>query len=127
MGGCRDGCFDACGGRDGGDRGVNGERIRSARKRAGLTLTQMAERTGLSGAYLSEIETGKKPGSVSALNKIADASGIKLNEIFAGTNFPNDEVELLEAYSSLDGQDKASVLRHSHALAGISQLRRIIK
>ena len=37
-----------------------GEYIRSLRKRKGLTISQLEELTGISNAYISQIETGKR-------------------------------------------------------------------
>ncbi len=41
----------------------------------GLTLRDLSARTGLSASYLSEIEHGRKTGSVAALSRIAGALG----------------------------------------------------
>ena len=50
-----------------------GEKIRIGRKSKGLTLAQMAERTGLSVGFLSQIELGKNSASVETLYRIARA------------------------------------------------------
>lgn len=42
-----------------------GERLRAARKAAGLTLHQLAERTGCTKGYLSQIENGKRESTPS--------------------------------------------------------------
>lgn len=39
----------------------------------GLTLRDLAQRAGIGASYLSEIERRIKPGSTSALSKLADA------------------------------------------------------
>ena len=49
------------------------------RKRRGLTLQELSERTGLAVGYLSEIERGRKPGSARALARIADALGATID------------------------------------------------
>jgi transcriptional regulator with XRE-family HTH domain len=36
---------------------------------------------GVSAAYLSEIETGKKEGSLSVIKKIAEALGVKIDDL----------------------------------------------
>jgi DNA-binding XRE family transcriptional regulator len=56
-------------------------RLRIWREYRGLSATALAERAGISGAYLSEIETGKKSGSVAALKKIAEALHVDLDDI----------------------------------------------
>jgi DNA-binding Xre family transcriptional regulator len=55
--------------------------IRVWRAQRKMSLTVLADRAGVARAYLSEIETGKKPGSVSALQKIARALGVDLDEL----------------------------------------------
>ena len=53
---------------------INGERpIRAYRDYRGLTLQELSDRTGLAISYISEIERGRKSGSISALARIAAA------------------------------------------------------
>ncbi len=59
-----------------------GERIREARKKAGLTLKQLARRTDLSVSLLSQIERAESSASVSSLFKVAVALGMKLQDLF---------------------------------------------
>jgi len=47
--------------------------IRAWRKHRGLTLQQLAKAGEIPVGYLSEIETGKKPGSVAAFKSLARA------------------------------------------------------
>ncbi len=59
---------------------INGKRpIVAFRNHQGVTLQELSERTGLAVGYLSEIERGRKPGSVSALARIADALGTTID------------------------------------------------
>ena len=46
-----------------------------------LTQTALAEASGVNRVYLSEIESGKKPGSVEALKRIAEALRIGLDDL----------------------------------------------
>ena len=55
-----------------------GEAIRSARRRAGLTQSQLARRSGTSQATLSAYETGRKDPSVATLSRILGAAGARL-------------------------------------------------
>lgn len=45
--------------------------IRAFRDHLGITLRDLSNRTGISASHLSEIERGLKPGSVSALSRVA--------------------------------------------------------
>lgn len=47
--------------------------IKILRKHRGMTQSDLAHMAGLSRPYLTEIETGKKDGSVSAMRAIAEA------------------------------------------------------
>lgn len=65
------------------DRLIGGESpIRVWRDYRGLSSKDLAAAAGLSTAYLSEIETGKKDGSVAALKAIADALKIDLDDLY---------------------------------------------
>ena len=61
---------------------MDGERpVAAYRRYRRLTLRQLAARTGLAVGYLSEIERGLKPGSTSALSRIADAVGTTIDTL----------------------------------------------
>ena len=51
------------------------------RNHLGITLRELSERTGIAASYLSEIERGHKPGSASALARIAGALGTKIDAL----------------------------------------------
>lgn len=61
-----------------------GKKIRQLRKERGLTLKQLANRTGLSISLISQIERAKSSSSVSTLYKIATALSVKLEYFFSG-------------------------------------------
>lgn len=58
--------------------------VRVWREYRGISARELAAQAGLSAAYLSEIETGKKEGSLSALRKIAKALRVDLDDLFPG-------------------------------------------
>ena len=57
--------------------------MRTLRHARGLTLDGLAGRVGVSKAYLSEIETGKKPGSLKTLRRVAAALEIDVRDLIA--------------------------------------------
>jgi DNA-binding XRE family transcriptional regulator len=57
--------------------------IRILRRFRGLTQNELSEAAGISRPYLTEIETGKKNGSIKALRKIAKALNVQTG-ILAG-------------------------------------------
>ena len=55
--------------------------VRAFRDHLGITLRELSERTGIAASYLSEIERGRKPGSASALSRIASAFGTTIDTL----------------------------------------------
>ena len=53
--------------------------ILAFRQHQGITLKELSERTGIASGYISEIERGLKPGSASALARIAGALGTTID------------------------------------------------
>jgi ribosome-binding protein aMBF1 (putative translation factor) len=63
-------------------RMLAGERpVRLWREQRGLKLGQLADRARIAPSYLSEIESGRKPGSVAALGKLARALGLSIEDL----------------------------------------------
>jgi ActR/RegA family two-component response regulator/DNA-binding XRE family transcriptional regulator len=65
-----------------------GHAIRDRRKALGLTLAQMAERTGVSLGYLSQIELGKNSASIETLYKIALGLRLRIADLFQSVQPP---------------------------------------
>lgn len=61
-----------------------GENIRQARRRAGLTQEQMAERADLHPVYISQIERGTKAVSIEALWKLSKALRVAMSAFLRG-------------------------------------------
>jgi len=59
-----------------------GRRLRERRTAAGLTLKQVANRSGLSVSLISQIELGKSAASMSTLHKLATALQVRMNYFF---------------------------------------------
>lgn len=57
-------------------------RIAALRTEANLTLRELAERTGLSDAYLNRVERQKTPINIANLEKVAGAFGVPLASFF---------------------------------------------
>lgn len=60
-----------------------GEHVRSRRRAARMTLVQLADRTGLSHPFLSQVERGHSRASMVSLEKIAAALGTTQVELLA--------------------------------------------
>jgi DNA-binding XRE family transcriptional regulator len=57
---------------------ATGNPIKIIRKHRGMTQGDLADAAGISRPYLTEIETGRKEGSIRALKAIADALNVPL-------------------------------------------------
>ena len=62
--------------------------VRVWRKHRGMTQEALAQEAGISKPYLSQIETGKRTGTAEVLVAIADALGIKVDDVM-----PRDKVD----------------------------------
>jgi transcriptional regulator with XRE-family HTH domain len=62
-------------------RHVLGKRLRALRERQGRTLTEVAERAGISPQYLSEIERGRKEPSSEMIAAVSGALGTTLVDL----------------------------------------------
>ncbi|WIY70068.1 helix-turn-helix transcriptional regulator [Aquidulcibacter paucihalophilus] len=55
--------------------------VRAWRRYRGLTIARLAEIAGLSAAYISQIETGTRAGTVETLGRIAAALTVDLDDL----------------------------------------------
>jgi DNA-binding Xre family transcriptional regulator len=55
--------------------------VRVWRQHRGMSARALAARAGISAAYLSQIETGKKPGSFDAMAKLARALDVDMEDL----------------------------------------------
>ncbi len=60
-----------------------GKVLRSHRHKAELSQEELAEASGLHRVYISELERGRKAGSLTALRAIALALGVPLSSLLA--------------------------------------------
>lgn len=61
-----------------------GSKIRSYRKRKGLSLSRLSELTGVAASNLSSIELNKTSPTLNTLAKIADAFDVRIGELLNG-------------------------------------------
>jgi transcriptional regulator with XRE-family HTH domain len=59
-----------------------GKRLRGIRAERGLTLQQIAAASGLTRAFISQLERGETSASVSSLYRICAALGVELQDLF---------------------------------------------
>jgi transcriptional regulator with XRE-family HTH domain len=65
-----------------------GQQLRVLRKGRGLSLIELAERTGLSIGNISQIERGVSSPSVRSLKKLGEALQISVGDLFQETDLP---------------------------------------
>ena len=68
-----------------------GAKLKEIRRGRGVTLQQIADQTGLSKSFVSQIETGAANPSIASLKKITDVLGVPLGALF--TNGENGSSE----------------------------------
>jgi len=92
-------------------RGVLGAFIRDQRKKANLSLRQLAELTSLSNPYLSQVERGLHQPSVRVLKAISDALNLSAESLMA-------QAGLIDAIA---GTDQAGTGQAGTGQAGTGQ------
>lgn len=75
-----------------------GKRVRSIRRRTGVTLEQVAVRTGLNKGYLSRIESGEKSPSIATLLKLSAELGVPTSQLF-GEEVDDGDIHLFRGKS----------------------------
>nr|WP_263326890.1 XRE family transcriptional regulator [Neobacillus sp. Marseille-Q6967] len=73
--------------------GLMGNTLKNIRKERKLTLKDLAEQTGVSISFLSQVERGKSSVTLESLKKIADALGVNPS-IFFAENHEQDPLEI---------------------------------
>jgi transcriptional regulator with XRE-family HTH domain len=76
-----------------------GSRIRALRKELGLSLEQLAAKSGVALATLSRIENGKVTGTVRTHQKIADVLDIPLPDLYRALESQESDADRIESES----------------------------
>src|ERR687883_487358 len=69
-----------------------GERLRALRRFRRCTLRTIAERSGLSESFLSQVERGRSSASIASLRRIAEALGVTIADLFEPDGAPGPRV-----------------------------------
>src|SRR5918911_573329 len=69
-----------------------GEGLRALRRFRRCTLRTIAERSGLSESFLSQVERGRSSASIASLRRIADALGVSIADLFEPDGLPGPRV-----------------------------------
>ena len=60
-----------------------GHRVRAERQAAGLTLEQLGEKAGITGAFVAHIEAGRKNATLRTVGKLAKALDLSVSDLVA--------------------------------------------
>jgi len=104
------------------DRLVAG-RLRQVRLDRGLTLTQLAQQTGISVAHLSRIEKGERQPSIGSLLQLARAYGLSIGALVE--DLPERDYHLVRAGEATvheSGDVRYGVLSGPHAAISVVTL-----
>jgi transcriptional regulator with XRE-family HTH domain len=69
-----------------------GERLREIRRQRRATLRTVADRSGLSESFLSQVERGRSNASIGSLRRIAEALGVTVADLFEPSGPPGPRV-----------------------------------
>ena len=98
-----------------------GTRIRARRKALGLTLTEVAERAGLSQQYVSNLEKGHRNPSLAALRSIATALRQTMTDLI-GQDTDTMNVDLLATALADAPQSLLTFTRSEHFRNAVHRL-----
>lgn len=100
-----------------------GEHIRALRKEQGLSLEQLAEKSGVALATLSRLENGKHSGNFKTHQKIAEAMGLAVTDLYKGFDQPEQEATFLKQPGLKEAEaftynEKVSAIQLTSQIAG---------
>ena len=78
-----------------------GKKIKSFRKNAGLTISQLAELADMDGGFLNYVENGKKFPSLNTVYKLSRSLGVPVSEFFTGEGSVVQDAQTLKLVSQV--------------------------
>jgi XRE family transcriptional regulator, regulator of sulfur utilization len=99
-----------------------GGQVRRFREAHHVSVRSLAERTGFSASFISQVENGQASPSISSLHKIADALGVTLSEFFAPTG---GDADLIVRHSQRPHLESSWSSAHIEALGRRGAGRRL--
>ena len=94
------------------------QNIRHIRQSQGMTLEQLAVKSGFSKGFVSQVENFRITPSLKALNKLSEALGVEISRIFSGeTPAPEFTFGRIDTGEPVTREDEAEYGIDYHALA----------
>lgn len=99
---------------------VVGDRIKEARESHKLSMTELAEKSGLTISAISQFESGERLPSLGSLDKIADAFQISVDYLMGRDKKTSDENVLatFRGLKDMTDKDKEQMLHFYQFLRG---------
>ncbi|MGD2042067.1 MAG: helix-turn-helix transcriptional regulator [Acidimicrobiia bacterium] len=83
-----------------------GEFIKAQRERANLSLRRLAEKSGISNPYLSQIERGIRKPSAEILKNLARALEISSNSLYSRAGLIDEEMPPASVFEAIDNDER---------------------
>ncbi|WP_343948397.1 helix-turn-helix domain-containing protein [Nonomuraea longicatena] len=113
-------------GAPGSDRCI-GTRLRQARMDTGLTLSEVAERSGLTKGFISQLERGLSRASLASLRRICSALDLSLSALLDEPDTEPDTVADHAPSASMDGVGTVNRLLTPHGFAAFQVLHTTVE
>ena len=100
---------------------VLGRRVKELRKQAGLSQDQAAERAGISGKYLGQVERGEVNVSTSILHKLAGVFEVRIEDFFVSAHLSDVETLRNDLIAMIDRADEQELRLIHRILSAVLQ------
>lgn len=92
-------------------------KLKELREKNGWTQDQVAERSGMSKSFYSEIESGKKAANSRRIAKFSEVFNVPAFELIDDTSIDAELLDHLRVLLDLPAQDRKAVIRHALGLS----------
>lgn len=95
-----------------------GLKVKEFRKQRKITQEKLAEIIGVDNGYISKLEVGQNFPSISTLERIAEALGVELYELFQFTRRKDKDFkdEIIAIYDNLNKEKQYTLYRVAKAM-----------
>jgi transcriptional regulator with XRE-family HTH domain len=98
-----------------------GSTIRELRRKHGLTIADISDRTGISRGMLSRIETGQTATSLDTLSRLARGLGVSLSGLFRNYDLADGGVQLVKKGKGMEVARRGTRSGHTYHLLAYDQ------
>lgn len=98
-----------------------GSTLRELRRKHGMTIADVSERTGISRGMLSRIETGRTATSLDTLSRLAQGLGVSLSALFRNYDVADGGVQLVKKGKGMEVIRRGTRSGHTYQLLAYDQ------